>query len=204
MCCVPVDGAYDSRGNRTDETRDGVPYALTYGGLSDQLMAWSVDNTNWLQWNYEYGPNGSVTSMDSHDDSSGTPSASLAFQAGPGGSGSGATETKYRAVGVNGAYYGYFYDASGRRRAKISPMGDLVDEYFYDRLNELILESDSIVKSGVVENQGFTEYVWLGGRPVVAVSSFADSEVRHSDQGCGGWHPCGIHYPVTDHLASLF
>jgi hypothetical protein len=86
---------------------------------------------------------------------------------GPGSNGG--LETVYKSISVNGATYGYFYDASNRRRLKTYPAGPS-DEYFHDFANELLVDqgNDSVLSA---TTPPLDEYVWLGGRPVVIVAS---------------------------------
>ncbi|HSP79389.1 MAG TPA: hypothetical protein VLQ93_12715 [Myxococcaceae bacterium] len=73
---------------------------------------------------------------------SGEPAHTLEFQyradlSGRETSGS-AREAVFRTVKVNGATYSYYYDALGRRRAKVYPSG-VRDEYFHSVGNTLLV-----------------------------------------------------------------
>ena len=167
---------YDRRGNRTAETQDGASYTLSYAGNSDQLTRWrAAPKDNWLQWNYSYGPDGAVKEMYGPTDSQGN-KADIVFQSGPGGSGSGATDTVYQSVSVNGASYGYFYDAKGRRRFEQYPNSLVSSEWFYGPGNQMIIDAARTEIVGAVVH-AFTEiydddYIWLGGRPVAVDRGF--------------------------------
>jgi len=108
----------------------------------------------------------------------------------------------YKAVTVNGLIYEYYYDADGRRRAKLYPTGGK-DEYLYDADNSL-LEDRGLDGAG-----GYTldEYIWLGGRPVALLRSKLTSAwarqadrtgtcTRNSVDSSG----CDVYGIVTDYL----
>jgi len=106
---------------------------------------------------------------------------------------------------VNGAVYGYYYDALGRRRAKSYP-GGTIDEYFTDIGSQLLVDQGS---NTVITPVGFytvDDYVWLNGRPVVLIrGKFAAdwSRLPDSSGDCtrnGEPAACGIYFPVTDHI----
>jgi RHS repeat-associated protein len=208
---------YDRRGNRTGESRDGVAYTSAYSGNADQVTQWKADGTNnWLQWNYEYGPDGSVKSVKSHDDSSGTQASSIELQAGPMLGGSGTTETTYQSANVNGAVYGYFYDAKGRRRFKQSPTANISNEYFYSPDSNLLIDAAasaivtlSIPPHVLYKFKVLNEYVWLGGRPVAEIQgdiTTRDTGVYHREADACDPSTCGgdglpiLYFPITDEL----
>ena len=100
--------------------------------------------------------------------------------------------------------YLYFYDAFGRRRAKVMPWST-TDEYFHDVGHQLLSD-----KGGNTIGQSPTEfpevdYVWLGGRPILgiqgkfnaAMARYADGEGNFCNRN-GAWYLCGIRHIVTD------
>jgi hypothetical protein len=117
-----------------------------------------------------------------------------------------ATETVFRAVNVNGAFYNYYYyDAFGRRRAKSYP-GGTSDEYFHGLRNQLLVDRGSSGITTPVAHYTQDDYVWLDGRPVVMVrGKLGTSWVRLSDTSTdcarnGEASACGVYFPVTDHI----
>jgi YD repeat-containing protein len=106
---------YDGRGNRTSETSDDCNHSLAYGVSGRPALLTGRSFTcvgSALPRTYQYDSDGRVTQTQSAPDSSGQPANRLSFDYSPGGA---ATETVYKAVNVNGAVYGYYYDALGRR-----------------------------------------------------------------------------------------
>jgi len=114
------------------------------------------------------------------------------------------TDTVFKAASVNGASYNYYFDAFGRRRLKMYPLGTS-DEYFHDVNNQLLSDRgmDSMESvSYYVED----DYVWLDGRPVALVRGRFDTSfnreadtstdcTRNSDSAA-----CGVYFPITDHI----
>lgn len=199
---------YDNRGNRTAETNEDCGYPLVHGSAAypDQLTMRSGCSGGMLSTSYTYDDDGRVASMYGPNDSSGQPSWAYAMGSGPDGS-SGAFDSVYKSIGVNGATYGYFYDAFNRRRAKQYPLG-MKDEFYY-RLDNLLLVdvgNDSAVSATA---HPVDEYVWLGGRPVAVVRSKLDESWNRladtSGADCtrnGSYQSCGTFAVITDHIGA--
>jgi RHS repeat-associated protein len=197
---------YDGRGNRTSEAREDCSYALLYGitGHPDQLTTQSSSCSGAiLAHSYGYDRDGRVTTKTWPVDSSGDAGTVLALSSAIQGTGShGGLETVYKSIAVNGAVYGYYYDALNRRRLKAYPAGP-VDEYFHDLSNQILLDqgNDSVTSPAWYP---LDEYVWVGGRPLVVIrSKLSTTFVRQSD-GAGDCTRnadtanCGVYFPVTD------
>lgn len=141
------------------------------------------------------------------NDSSNGPAQSYTFNEGPGVSGSGATETVFRSIGVGNAYYNYYYDYAGRRIAKHYPSGD-PDEYFYLGSGLIVDQGNDAQShsSGAAHYHPVDDYVWLGGRIVAIVRGSLDTSYnRLSDSGTtcsreGDNSACGTYFPVTDNI----
>lgn len=113
----------------------------------------------------------------------------------------------------HGGNYTYFYDAFGRRRAKRLPWWERGDEYFHDVSGQLLSDRGVNSIGSTPTEYPEVDYVWLGGRPVVAIQGkFAidsrpevESMVRQPDVlgDCtrnGQPQACGVKYIVTDYI----
>jgi hypothetical protein len=144
--------SYDGRGNRIGETREDCGYADTYGNSQhpDWLTRQASQCANsLLTHDYAYDRDGRVSKKSWAVDSSGDAGTVLVLSPADLGPGSnGGLETVYKSISVNGATYGYFYDASNRRRLKTYPAGPS-DEYFHDFANELLVDqgNDSVLSA---------------------------------------------------------
>lgn len=198
---------YDGRGNRTAVSGDGIDWQLTSapGGLHPDWLTKMATSASGqlLGYSYSHDADGRVQQKIWPQDSSGMPSFSLAFAAGP--SNSGATDTVFRSVSVNGATYNYFYDAFGRRRYKAYPILPTSDEYFHD-LGHALLTDRGSWDYGVTTAAPLDDYVWLGGRPVVIVRGLLNDQFQpqpDTTTDCrrmGEAAACGFYFPVTDGL----
>lgn len=198
---------YDKRGNRVTFNDNGASFTHTYGAspLVDRLVR-RASNTlqSGLVDEYVYDADGRVTEKRMNKLSSETSVRSwLAFAYGP--DDAVATDTVFKAVTVGGLAYNYFYDALGRRRAKVYPTGTR-DEFFYDTGHQLL--TDQGVNTPDVPAGYYVEddYVWLDGRPVALVRGrFSTSWARESDSltDCdrnSESTACGVYFPITDHI----
>ena len=197
---------YDGRGNRTTMSADGAAYSLDYAASPrrDRLMGWSSSATgSLLGYSLEYDADGRVAGKEGARQMDGQPAYVMGFTYGP--SVGVATETVFRAVNVNGAFYNYYYDALGRRRAKSYP-GGTSDEFFHDVANQLLVDRGSSGIATPVAHYTQDDYVWLDGRPVVMVrGKLSDTWTRLSDTSAdcsrnGEAASCGVYFPVTDHI----
>jgi hypothetical protein len=117
----------------------------------------------------------------------------------------GGTESVFRAVEVNGAFYNYYYDWLGRRRQKSYP-GGTSDEFFYTGANQLLVDRGSSDVVTPVAHYTQEDYVWLGGRPVALVrGKLSNTWTRLADTSAdcarnGEAAACGVYFPVTDYL----
>lgn len=197
--------SYDGRGNRTAQTNDACGYSMTFdtGGRLDRLMKVSSTCTgSLLEYDYTYDKDGRVSQKSTPVDTWGNHPLSMSFVSGPGASG--ALESVYKSVTVNGSTYSYYYDAFKRRRLKAYPTG-VSDEYFHAIQNQMLVDqgNDSITSPASYVDD---DYVWLGGRPVVIVrGKFNLSWARQADSSTtcprnGETAACGVEFPVSDHL----
>ncbi|EPX57569.1 hypothetical protein D187_004913 [Cystobacter fuscus DSM 2262] len=194
---------YDGRGNRTAMTNDGSAYFLSYATDSaahrDRLVGWGSSAANsQLGYTLAYDAEGRVTrKADLGEDTT------LAFEYGQ--SVGVATESVFRTVEVNGAFYNYYYDGLGRRRQKSYP-GGTSDEFFYTGANQLLVDRGSSDVVTPVAHYTQDDYVWLGGRPVALVrGKLSTTWTRLADMSAdcsrnGEAAACGVYFPVTDHL----
>ncbi|WP_155893869.1 RHS repeat-associated core domain-containing protein [Cystobacter fuscus] len=194
---------YDRRGNRTAMTSDAAPYFLKYATDSvahkDRLVGWGSSAANsLLGYTLAYDAEGRVTRKADLGENT-----TLAFEYGQ--SVGVATESVFRAVEVNGAFYNYYYDALGRRRQKSYP-GGTSDEFFYTGANQLLVDRGSSDVVTPVAHYTQEDYVWLGGRPVALVrGKLSTTWTRLADTSAdcarnGEAATCGVYFPVTDHL----
>ncbi len=197
---------YDGRGNRTSMSSDGVAYDLSYAASprGDRLTGWSSSTTgSLLGYSLAYDVDGRVTRKEGARKMDGQPTHVMSFAYGP--SVGVATETVFRAVNVNGGFYNYYYDAKGRRRAKVYP-GGASDEYFHDVRDQLLVDRGSSGTTPPVAHYTQDDYVWLDGRPVAMVrGKLSNTWTRLSDtsEDCsrnGEVAACGVYFPVTDHI----
>lgn len=147
----------DARSNLTSLATEDQTYGGTYGSSTfpDRLTSLASGGSGKiLAYNYTYSHSGNVASKASANDSSGSPALTYSFVEGPGVIGSGASETVFRAIGVNGSYYNYYYDGQTRRRLKAYPAGD-PDEFFYDPSNQMLEDQGNLAQ---VYNIGETHY----------------------------------------------
>lgn len=198
---------YDGRGNRTSQTNEDCGYALTYGTSThpDQLTSRASSCTgSILATAYAYDRDGRVSSMTGPNDSSGSAAWQFTMTDGP-DSTSGALDSVYKSISVNGAVYSYYYDAFNRRRAKQYPLS-MVDEFYYRTDNLLLVDlgNDSTV---TVTAHPVDDYVWLDRRPVAIVRGKVNSSyARQADTSgadCtrnGEYQQCGTFALVTDHI----
>lgn len=201
---------YDRRGNRTAIQEWGVaPSTLAYGTGSSVDRLQSVTNPrDTLQTvAFFHDADGRVIRKESGEYLSGQPAHVLDLRYSPNGSeGQGsAREAVMRTVSVNGATYTYYYDALGRRRAKVSPF-NIRDEFFYGNGSMLLVDqgSDGILSTSF---RPVDDYVWLSGRPVVLLrgklAASADTRLPDTSADCqrnGEPAACGAYFPVTDHI----
>jgi RHS repeat-associated protein len=200
---------YDGRGNRTSQTNEDCGYGLTYGTSAhpDQLTSRASSCTgSILATTYAYDRDGRVSSMTGPNDSSGSAAWQFTMTDGP-DSTSGAFDSVYKSISVNGAVYSYFYDAFNRRRAKQYPL-NMRDEFFYSADNLLLVDlgNDSTVS---VAAHPEDDYVWLDGRPLAVVRGKLNSSyARQADTSgadCtrnGEYQQCGTFGLVTDQIGS--
>jgi len=201
---------YDRRGNRVSLSEDSFESTLVHGSGSqlDQLVSVTSQSDALLSSAYTYDADGRSVLKNMGTYSTGEPvhTLELGYGAPPeGGSSGSARETVFRTVRVNGLTYSYYYDALGRRRAKVYPSG-VRDEFFHSASHELLVDQGS---SNVLSTsfRPVDDYVWLGGRPVVLLRGKLDPslDIRLSDssldcQRNGEAAACGAWFPVTDHI----
>ncbi|HEX8537281.1 MAG TPA: RHS repeat-associated core domain-containing protein, partial [Cystobacter sp.] len=194
---------YDGRGNRTTMTNEGTAFVLNYAtdsvGHKDRLVGWGSSATNsQLGYTLAYDADGRVTRKADLGENT-----TLAFEYGQ--SVGVATESVFRAVEVDGAFYNYYYDGLGRRRQKSYPGGPS-DEFFYTGANQLLVDRGSSDVVTPVAHYTQDDYVWLDGRPVVLVrGKLSNTWTRLADTSAdcsrnGEAAACGVYFPVTDHL----
>ncbi|MCY1019868.1 RHS repeat-associated core domain-containing protein [Pyxidicoccus sp. MSG2] len=200
---------YDRRSNRTSFLQSGgynVTH-LTYdtGDTVDRLLSATPQHDAFQRVAFLYDADGRAVRKESGRYTSGAAANVLELGYGPfdaSGQGS-ARESVFRAVRVNGATYNYYYDALGRRRAKVNPFGQR-DEYFHGVGNALLVDQgwNQVIQAGfrVVD-----DYVLLGGLPVVMLRGRLDASlpVRQPDttadcQRNGEATACGAYFPVMD------
>ena len=152
-------------------------------------------------YSFTFDADGRVTQKTGPTDSSGLPASITSYAPGP--SASGANDTVFRAVTVQGAAYNYFYDGLNRRRLKSYPTG-ISDEYFYDLGHQLLVDQGNSSLATPVSNYPLDEYIWLGGRPVAMIRSNLSTSWTHQADSVGSCPrngdvaACGIYFPITD------
>src|SRR5207244_1324200 len=121
----------------------------------------------------------------------------------PGPDVSGANDTVFKSVTVQGATYNHFYDAMNRRRFKSYPSG-ISDEFFYDLGHQLLVDQGNSTLLPSTAVQVSDEYIWLAGRPVAIVRGNLTTAWVHQADNAGSCARnseaagCGIYFPVTD------
>ena len=195
---------YDGRGNRTSYTPDGITLTPSYDGTRvDQLTAIANTATGKLWgYSYSYDADGRVTQKLGPIDSTGGHASTTSYVSGP--DASGANDTVFKSVTVQGAAYNYFYDTLNRRRYKAFPVSGIADEYFYDLGHQLLVDQGYSSLSPGSAVRVLDEYVWLGGRPVAIVRGNLTSTWTHqadSTGSCARYSDaanCGTYFAVTD------
>lgn len=202
---------YDRNGNRTSFAVTGLSSDVLVHGSGDansRLLSTTPSNDAAQRVGYGYDADGRVVSKHSGVYVSNQPAhvVSLDYDSiDDAGEYGAARDTVFRSVNVNGATYNYFYDAMGRRRAKVNPFGQR-DEFFHGSSHELLVDqgwSDVASSSFRVAD----DYVWLAGRPLVLVRGKLDvsAPVRLPDTTAdcrrnGEAAACGVYFPITDHI----
>ncbi|RKG65578.1 hypothetical protein D7V80_22840 [Corallococcus sp. CA054B] len=199
--------SYDTRDNRKTLTGN-LTVALSHsaGLTSGWLMSATPSHDDFQTVAYDYDADGRAVRKEAGLYTSGSPANVLELGYGPFNASEGqgsARETVFRAVRVNGLTYNYYYDAFGRRRAKVNPFG-LRDEFFHSVGSELLVDQGwSDVTQGSF--QAVDDYVWLGGKPVVMLRGRVDAttHARQSDFNAdcrrnGEAASCGAYFPVVD------
>ncbi|WP_375759283.1 RHS repeat-associated core domain-containing protein [Corallococcus exercitus] len=203
---------YDRRGNRSQFSQfsSAYPYTLAYetGTRSDLLLSVTPPSGQYKEVDFTYDADGRAVTKEMGHYTTGQPANLMEMGYGPFNTQDGqgaARESVFRAVRVNGLTYNYFYDALGRRRAKVNPFNRR-DEFFHGTGNQLLVDQGW---NEVVPFQGsfrvVDDYIWLGGRPVMLFRGRLDAtqNVRESDStvDCrrdGESAACGVYFPVTD------
>ncbi|MBL8914370.1 MAG: RHS repeat-associated core domain-containing protein [Archangium sp.] len=104
------------------------------------------------------------------------------------------------------ATWTYVHDAWSRRVAKVYPVNDVRDEFFYDTQRQML--EDRGLKDLSATEHPIDEYVWLDGRPVAQLrAKFSSSFARAADRTgrCprvtdGSLPACDFYFLVTDHI----
>ncbi|MFP2928433.1 RHS repeat-associated core domain-containing protein [Pyxidicoccus sp. 3LG] len=201
---------YDRRGNRTSLKEGSRDVTSVYGtGTSlDQLLSMTPQHDALQVTSYAYDADGRGVRKESGRYSSGEAANVLDMSYGPAGaSGRGsARESVFRTASVNGLTYQYFYDAFGRRRAKLHPFNGVRDEFFHDSRGTLLVDQGwkDVLQPGY---RTVDDYVWLAGRPLLMVrgrlDASADTRLPDTSTECGrDGEPaaCGERFMVTDHI----
>jgi RHS repeat-associated protein len=197
--------SYDGRSNRIGQSDEVCPWNLAYGATShpDQLTTRASGCPQAiLGHTFGFDGDGRVTAKTWPNDSSGGSAYALTLTPGP--SDSGAIDSVYKSISVNGATYGYFYDAFGRRRSKQYPL-TMTDEYFHNRSNQLLSDTGVDSLTGVAAYPQ-DDYVWLGGRPVAVVHGKFDltwNRLPDSTVDCtrnDELASCDLYFIVSDHI----
>ncbi|RKH72391.1 RHS repeat-associated core domain-containing protein [Corallococcus aberystwythensis] len=161
--------------------------------------------------NFTYDADGRAVTKEQGHYVSGQPANLMEFRYAPFSASEGqgsARESVFRAVRVNGMTYNYFYDALGRRRAKVNPFNQR-DEFFHGTGNELLVDQgwNEVYQLSQGNFRVVDDYIWLGGRPVMIFRGRLDAtqNVREPDStvDCrrdGEAAACGVYFPVTDIL----
>jgi RHS repeat-associated protein len=205
---------YDSRGNRTSLTqwKGARKTGVNIVEGTDKLLSTNQLHDSQQRVTYAFDGDGRVSRKDSglyYFNAKGEVAHRLDMRYRPTSTVTGwgsAREDVFRVVTVRGATYSYFYDALGRRRAKVHPLGAR-DEFFHGPGNELLVDQGwNDVVGGSPGYRTVDDYVWLAGRPLVLLRGrLADGSDTHaSDMGScprnGEAAACGAYFPVTDHI----
>ncbi|NNB99215.1 RHS repeat-associated core domain-containing protein [Corallococcus exiguus] len=208
---------YDRRGNRSQSTHFSSTPAHTLGyetGVrADLLQSVTPPYPQYYGQskvvNFTYDADGRVASKELGHYTSGQPANLMEFRYAPFNASEGqgsARESVFRAVRVNGMTYNYFYDALGRRRAKVNPFNRR-DEFFHGTGNQLLVDQgwNELVPQTQDNFRVVDDYVWLGGRPLMLFRGRlnATQNVREPDSTAdcrrdGEAAACGVYFPVTD------
>jgi len=211
---------YNSRGNRTQWVVDACcgsnlgTYAFTGGQQPDQLSRDGTSGST-LVHSFTYDKDGRVeekrwptaTGSSFYGDV-------IRFEHAAPGADSALSSVVRRAYPMPGASWTnpvdatwtYVHDAWRRRIAKVYPVNDVRDEFFYDTQRQLL--EDRGLRDMVASELPIDEYVWLGGRPVAQLrAKFSSSFVRAADRTgtCARWtdgsNPdCDFYFIVSDHI----
>ena len=205
---------YDNRGNRnsvSDWTNSwNIPETASAGAPKDRLGSWGPATGKAWKYDYTYDATGNVlTKVATEAGLLTSLQSNLALT--PGTGNGAATDSVYKATTFNGVAYSYYYDWLTRRRAKVYPINNLSDEYFYSLDGRLLVDQgNQAIDAAVHPYYPVDEYVWLGGQPVVLFRSSVDaktslhlataaqSDVAGTCGRNGDSTPCGIYFPVTD------
>ncbi|MCP3161428.1 RHS repeat-associated core domain-containing protein [Myxococcus qinghaiensis] len=196
--------SHDNRGNRITESGEANTWTLDYSNLGhpDQLTSrYSNQAGSQLGYSYFYDADGRVSSKQWH---AGPYSSAftLTFSSGP--SSSGATDSVFKSVNVEGLTYNYFYDGTGKRRLKDYPTG-IKDEYFYNATKGLLVDQGNS-STFSASTHPVDEYVWLDGRPIAVIRGKLDASWAHLSDATADCKrldeaaSCGIYHLVTDYL----
>ncbi|WP_169831883.1 RHS repeat-associated core domain-containing protein [Corallococcus exiguus] len=190
---------YDARDNRTAETGESNGWALAYSNSShpDWLTSRTTTQASGLLGNtYSYDADGRISTK------TWPMGFSMNFTSGP--AASGALDSVFHSVSIQGAVYHYFYDALGRRRLKDHPTG-IKDEYFYNLGHSLLVDQGN-ASSSPSSSHPIDDYVWLDNRPIAIIRGKLDSSWSHlpdTTMDCarnGQTATCGIRHIVSDYL----
>jgi RHS repeat-associated protein len=208
---------YDRRGNRTtfvDNYSNMVSMGYgTAGAALDQLQSLTPQNHPHQVVAFGYDADGRTTRKESGRYSWNKGPASTVANvldlsyglAGASGRGS-ARESVFRTASVNGLTYQYFYDAFGRRRAKLHPFNGVRDEFFHGSGSTLLVDQgwSDVLQPGY---RTVDDYVWLAGRPLMVVrgrlDTSTDTHLPDTTTECGRngeQASCGERFIVTDHI----
>nr|WP_255203446.1 RHS repeat-associated core domain-containing protein [Myxococcus sp. AM011] len=196
--------SHDSRGNRITESGEANTWTLGYSNLGhpDQLASrYSNQAGSQLGYSYYYDADGRVSSKQWHAGPNSS-AFSLNFTSGP--TSSGATDSVFKSVNVEGLTYNYFYDGTGKRRLKDYPTG-IKDEYFYNGNKGLLVDQGNS-STLAASMHPVDEYVWLDDRPIAVIRGKLDASWSHLSDTTADCKrldeaaSCGIYHLVTDYL----
>lgn len=205
--------AFDSRGNRTDGTRDGYSvldfaYETTAKDRLNRVGWWYgfLNATDYfVKYNATHNASGVVTKIEANKPAGGSAKWTLDLAY----SSTRAISDVFTSVKMNGTLvYDYFYDAFGRRRMKRDPFSNGY-EFTYDLGHQLLVDQTWSDENGY--GSGLDEYVWLDGRPVVAFRGSVNGMGVHETETLGSppgsmgcWRPeegdlhCGAFHLVSN------
>lgn len=105
-----------------------------------------------------------------------------------------------------GGSYSYFYDALGRRRAKMTPWSS-TEEYFYDTGHQLLADRGGNTIGSTPTQWPEDDYLWLDGRPIHIIRSRFDPTTFVRTEGNTNWctrngvqQVCASWSVITDYL----